>query len=76
MNATSEFTATNVASFGDTDSLLKIGEVFEIALLDLQTQLNPDLVTSTEFTIEVVPPRTRCTKSGKHDIRSSAGTNV
>ena len=25
MNSTSEFTATNVASFGDTDSLLEVG---------------------------------------------------
>ena len=56
MNSTSKFTAINVASFGDTDSLLEIGEVFEITLLTLDTQLNPDLGTSKEFTIELVPP--------------------
>jgi archaellin len=56
MNSTSEFTATNIASFGDTDSLLEVGEVFEIVLLDLKTQLATDLGTSTEFTIELIPP--------------------
>ena len=57
MNSTSEFTAVNVAAFGDTDSLLEVGEVFEITLLSLQTQLDPDLGTNTEFTIELIPPR-------------------
>ncbi len=56
MNSTTEVTATNVASFGDTDSLLEIGEVFEISLLDLNTQLDPDLGTNTEFVIELIPP--------------------
>ena len=56
MNSTSEFTAINVASFGDTDSLLEIGEVFEITLVDINDQLSPALGTSTEFTIELVPP--------------------
>ena len=57
MNATSEFTAINIASVGDTDSLLETGEVFEITLLDLTTQLDPDLGTNSEFSIEVIPPR-------------------
>ena len=56
MNSSSEFTATNVASFGDTDSLLEVGEVFEINLLTLDTQLDPDLATAKDFTIEVIPP--------------------
>ncbi len=56
MNSTTKFTATNVAAFGDTDSLLEIGEVFEISLLDLNTQLDPDLGTSTQFVIELIPP--------------------
>ena len=56
MNSTTEFTAINVAAFGDTDSLLEIGEIFEISLLDLNTQLDPDLGTSTEFVIELIPP--------------------
>ena len=56
MNSTTEFTAINIAAFGDTDSLLEIGEIFEISLLDLNTQLDPDLGTSTEFVIELIPP--------------------
>lgn len=56
MNATSKFTATNVAAFGDTDNLLEQGEVFEVTLLTLTTQLEPDLGTSKQFTIEVLPP--------------------
>ena len=57
MNSTSEFTSTNIASFGDTDSLLETGEIFEIILLTLTTQLDPDLGTNQEFSIEVIPPR-------------------
>jgi archaellin len=56
MNTASEFTATNVASFGDSDGLLEVGEVFEIVLLDMTTQLATDLGTSEKFIIEVVPP--------------------
>jgi len=57
MNSTSDFTSTNIASFGDTDSLLEVGEVFQIELLTLTTQLDPDLGTNNEFSIEVIPPR-------------------
>ena len=57
MNSSSDFTATNVAAFGDTDSLLEIGEVFEIILLDMTTQLTTDtLSANTDFTIELIPP--------------------
>ena len=56
MNAAADFSATNVAAFGDTDQLLEIGEVFEITLLDLVSQLDPDLRNSQEFTIELIPP--------------------
>ena len=56
MNTASEFTATNVASFGDSDGLLEVDEVFEIVLLDMTTQLATDLGTSEKFIIEVVPP--------------------
>ena len=56
MNSSSKFSAINVAAFGDTDKLLEIGEVFEITLLTLDTQLDPDLGTSKEFTIELIPP--------------------
>ncbi len=54
MNSDSEFTAINVAAFGDTDNLLEIGEVFEVTLLTLDTQLDPDLGSSKEFTIELI----------------------
>ncbi len=57
MTSSTNFTSTNIASFGDTDSLLEIGEIFEIELLALTTQLNPDLGTNKEFSIEVIPPR-------------------
>ena len=54
-NAT-HFSAVNVAAFGNTDSLLEIGEVFEVTLLDLKSRLSPDLSTSTGFVIELIPP--------------------
>ena len=57
MNSSTEFTAINVAAFGDSDFLLEVGEVFEVTLLDLKGQLGTDLGTSTVFTIELVPPR-------------------
>lgn len=57
MNASSEFSASNIAAFGDADSLLEVGEVFEITLLDMTTQLATDLGTNTNFTLELVPPQ-------------------
>ena len=57
MTSTTNFTSTNIASFGDSDSLLETGEIFEIELLALTTQLDPDLGVSKEFSIEVIPPR-------------------
>lgn len=56
MNSSTKFTATNIAAFGDSDSLLEVGEVFEIVLLDMTTQLATDLGTSTNFTLELIPP--------------------
>ncbi|MCI0879027.1 MAG: hypothetical protein J4N78_09115, partial [Chloroflexi bacterium] len=57
MTADTQFSSTNIASFGDSDSLLETGEIFEIVLLTLTTQLDPDLGTNQEFSIEVIPPR-------------------
>ena len=57
MISTSTFTATKVGAFGDTDSLLEMGEIFEVILLDMTAQLDPDLGTNKNFTIEVIPPR-------------------
>ena len=56
MNASSEFAATNVAAFGDSDNLLEVGEVFEIILLDMTTQLATDLDTNKNFALELIPP--------------------
>jgi len=52
-----EFSSVNIAGFGDQDSLLEQGEIFEITLLSLQTLLSTNLGPNTEFTLEVVPPR-------------------
>ncbi|MCH8948731.1 MAG: hypothetical protein IH789_14090 [Acidobacteria bacterium] len=57
MTSTTDFSSTNISAFGDSDTLLETGEVFEIILLDLVTQLDPDLTTNQEFSIEVIPPR-------------------
>ena len=57
MTTTADFTATNIAAFGDNDSLLEQDEILKIKLIDLQTRLTAQLGPSTEFTIEVVPPR-------------------
>ena len=57
MNSSAEFSSSNVAAFGDTDLLLEFGEVFQITLLDLTTQLATDLGTYTDFTIEMIPSR-------------------
>ena len=57
LTTTAQFTATNIAAFGDTDSLLELGEIFEIKLLSLNTLLATTLKPNVEFTIEVIPPR-------------------
>lgn len=57
MTTTDDFSASNIAAFGDSDNLLEQGEIFEIKLINLQSRLTTQLGPSTEFTIEVVPPR-------------------
>ena len=57
MTSDTQFSSTNIANFGDSDKLLETGEVFEIILLDLVGQMDPDLGVSNEFSIEVIPPR-------------------
>ena len=52
-----QFSSTNIAIFGDNDSLLEQGEIFNIKLLNLNTLLTTELGPNTEFTLEVVPPR-------------------
>jgi archaellin len=54
LNSSTEFSASNIASFGDSDYLLEVGEVFQVTLLNTDTQLTTDLGTNTAFTIEMV----------------------
>ena len=76
MNSDTEFTAVNVAAFGDTDFLLEVGEVFKITLLDLTTQLSTDtLGASTEFTLELIPPRGAVLFIGRRTPVSMEKTN-
>jgi len=75
MNAESEFTAINIAAFGDNDNLLEVGEVFEITLLTLATQLTPVLGTSINFTIEVIPPSGAVLFIGRRTPTSLEGSN-
>ncbi len=51
-----DFSAANVASFGDSDTLLEPGELFEIKLLNLDSVLTTSLGTNTDFVIQVLPP--------------------
>ena len=76
MNSDTEFTSVNVAAFGDTDFLLEVGEVFKITLLDLTTQLSTDtLGASTEFTLELIPPRGAVLFIGRRTPVSMEKTN-
>ena len=54
--ASTDFSAANVASFGDSDTLLEPGELFEIKLLNLDSVLTTSLGTNTDFVIQVLPP--------------------
>lgn len=51
-----EFSSANISSFGDSDTLLGRGELFELKLLNLDTLLTTKLGTNTDFTIQVIPP--------------------
>ena len=53
---TSVFSSANISGFGDSDTLMETGEIFELKLLNLNTLLTTKLGPSTTFTIEVVPP--------------------
>ena len=57
LTTSSLLSATNATGFADSDSLLEQGEIFEIKLQTLNTNLSTELGPNTEFTIEVVPPR-------------------
>ncbi len=59
LDAANEFTASDNGS-GDGDSLLERGEVFEIRIINMNNatgDIDTNLGTDTEFTLEVIPPR-------------------
>jgi len=60
VNSSFEFAAANSAALGDNDGLLETGEVFQVTVLELTTQLaillHPDLGTNTDFITEMIPP--------------------
>ncbi len=60
LNTSGEFSISDIGT-GDGDSMLERGEVFEITILNMDTQagtdLTTDLGTDTEFTLEVIPPK-------------------
>ena len=56
LDASGDFTATQLGS-GDGDAFMELGEVFEINIPNLTTELTTDLSTDETFTLEVVPPK-------------------
>ena len=61
LNTATEFSISDMGT-GDSDDMLERGEVFEIAILNMDspwtgTDLSIDLGTDTEFTLEVIPPK-------------------
>ena len=60
LNTATEFSISDNGS-GDGDDMLERGEVFEIKILNMDTQtgtdLTTDLPTDTTFTLEVIPPK-------------------
>ncbi len=60
LNIATEFSISDIGT-GDGDSMLERGEVFEISILNMDTQAGTDLITDlgtdTEFTLEVIPPK-------------------
>ena len=60
LNTATEFSISDNGT-GDGDDMLERGEVFEIKILNMDTQagtdLTTDLGTDTQFTLEVIPPK-------------------
>ncbi len=60
LNTSTEFSISDIGT-GDSDNMLERGEVFEITILNMDTQtgtdLTTDLGTDTEFTLQVIPPK-------------------
>ena len=55
-DATAEFSVTPLGD-ADSDNLLEPGEMYELALLNMETNLATNLTNSATFTIEVMPPK-------------------
>ena len=53
---TANFSSANIATFGDSDGLLEMGELFEIKLLSLDSLLTTALGPNSGFSVEVIPP--------------------
>ena len=60
LNTSTEFSVSDIGT-GDGDNMLERGEVFEISILNMDTQTGTDLLSDlavdTEFTLEVIPPK-------------------
>jgi len=60
LNTATEFSISDNGT-GDGDDMLERGEVFEIKILNMDTQsgtdLTTDLAVDTTFTLEVIPPK-------------------
>ena len=55
-DTTGEFTVVGVGN-ADSDNLVEEGEIYEITLLSLTTNLDPDLQTADTFRVELIPPQ-------------------
>ena len=54
MNSSTEFSSCNIAAFGESVAVTKSGEIFQVTLLDMTTQLATSLGTNKDFTIEIL----------------------
>ena len=51
-----DFTVTGLGN-ADTDKLVETNEIYEIKITGMVAKLNPDLGTSDNFTLQIVPPQ-------------------
>ena len=54
--ASGDFTVTGLGG-ADTDSLVEVGEMYEIKMTGLIAKLTTDLKKDTDFTVEIKPPQ-------------------
>ena len=55
-DTSAKFSVTNLGS-ADSDNLLEVGEMYELSLLNMETNLTTQLVKSTTFILEVMTPK-------------------